>query len=184
MEIKTYRFSLLIRVLSHRKPIYHELINESWMNVIFYSFTHEFLLLGPFFASRVSWLDGYPTSLVFFEKIWFCFEQPGTCYTHTHEHGDRWLMMKQHICETRLRKPWEMKPIALDLHDASLRWAPKTPWSPAPPLPCVCVCVTSVSGEVSRILWVLDLVDVARQRISRGSWDSIHVNAVRAFKAV
>ncbi len=40
----------------------------------------------PFFCflSLVSWLEGYPPSLVFLEKLRACFEQPRTCNTHTH----------------------------------------------------------------------------------------------------
>ena len=41
-------------------------------------------LLSTFaFTSRVSWLEGYPTALVFLEKLRVCCEQPRTCNTHT-----------------------------------------------------------------------------------------------------
>ena len=52
-----------------------------------FSFLSNWLstLLSTFaFTSRVSWLEGYPTALVFLEKLRVCCEQPRTCNTHTH----------------------------------------------------------------------------------------------------
>jgi hypothetical protein len=58
------------------------------------------------FLSLVSWLEGYPPSLVFLEKLRVCFEQPGACNTHTHTHN-RFFDLP---CETpKNREKWCVK---------------------------------------------------------------------------
>ena len=58
-------------------PLFNFLFNflSNWLSTLLSTFA---------FTSRVSWLEGYPTALVFLEKLRVCCEQPRTCNTHTH----------------------------------------------------------------------------------------------------
>ena len=57
-------------------PLFNFLFNflSNWLSTLLSTFA---------FTSRVSWLEGYPTALVFLEKLRVCCEQPRTCNTHT-----------------------------------------------------------------------------------------------------
>ena len=69
-------------------PLFNFLFNflSNWLSTLLSTFA---------FTSRVSWLEGYPTALVFLEKLRVCCEQPRTCNTHTHTLGKLKLSRKQ-----------------------------------------------------------------------------------------